>query len=488
MEILLFKFNKKLNSTKVPDDTSGVAVNADIKQNVMGGREGFSKDCFTVTPTFFIKNGLTPEKASCYNYCKAFGRYYFIKNSMVDIANAITLFCEVDALATLRSEILNTTARVIYSSSNGDNSIDDPRNGPKPNATYTSTFADTFPKDVNGTFILTLIGTSSEADASPFSVAYNLPTAAAGKLVADALLDQDFVESLKRCWNDVEDMIVSLQWTPIAFSSGLGQMQNIKVGDFDTGVRARPIVRRYIELNVPITVSKRYSDYRQSSKYVEYLLHIPFCGTYKLSADTLKSINTLTLVQVLDTLTGDVVVKVTNEYNQAIVIASGNAYSQLPVASESGIGKNTLAAIGGLVAAGTAFATGGLSAATAAGAATITAETLRTANAIGHVMSGVQSTIGVFGLQQSEVTQGGAISTAVGGLAILRNELIEIAHDSVFSPGDISSTRGNPLGRNARLGDLSGYTQTEGASIDSNDYLEIVYIANKQLDAGFFIE
>lgn len=489
MEILLFKFNKRLNSTKIPDDATGVTVQVDVKQNVMGGREGFSKDCFAVTPTFFIRGGLTPDKASCYNYCKAFGRYYFIRNSMVDINNAITLFCEVDALATLKTAIQNTTARVIYSASAGDSSIDDPRNGPKPNATKNSTYANSFDRDADGTFIMTVIGTSTSNNASPFSVAYALQTPITGHNFARAMLNDTFLESLKRWWADCQNFVVALQWTPIEIpSNALDGMQEIMVGQYGTGVQASPIKTRYLITNSTLQIHKRYSDYRQSSKYVEYLLHVPYCGSYKMSADTLKNISSLNCRHIIDLYTGDVAVRIEDSSQQLLLACSGNAYSSLPVASESGIGKNTLAAVGGLVAAGAAVAAGGLAAASTASATSAASLAMREANAIGHFMSAAQSTIGVFGIQWNEVAQGGALSSSVGGLAIPQYELVEIAHDSIYSPGELSSTRGTPLGKNKLLSDLSGYIQTEGASISSDDYSEIVYIANKQLDAGFFLE
>ena len=330
MEILLFKFNKKANSTKVPNDSDGVTVHVDVKQNVMGGREGFSKDCFVVTPTFFISatSGLTPDKANCYNYCKAFGRYYFIRNPMVDISNAITLFCEIDALATLKTEILATNARVLYSTSHGSLQIDDGRNGPAANTELDWEIENMFDQMQSfGTYILNVIGytdlSSGHLNPTPFSVTYILRDLATATTLANALLDPNVLTSLMAYTNNAQDFIVNLKWTPIELPDSLSSVADVYLGPVDVHALARSAnVRYYMLSSIPLNVPHRYSDYRQSSKYVDYTLHIPYCGSVKIPVSILKNESQIYITPVLDITTGDLVVRITNSSNALINILS----------------------------------------------------------------------------------------------------------------------------------------------------------------------
>lgn len=490
MEILLFKFTKKQNSTKIPNDSDGVTVYVDIKQNVMGGREGFSKDCFAVTPTFFVKGGLTPEKATCYNYCKAFGRYYFIRNAMVDISNAITLFCEVDALATLQTEISNTVARVLYSSSHGSNQIDDRRNGPTANTIVDWETAQMFPQSVTGSYILNVIGISDNPNSTPFSVSYLLKDAPSGNQFARAMLDDNLLTSLTRWWNNTQNFVVSLKWTPIEIpDTTTSGSEPIYVGQYQAAAAGFPFNVRYYSIsNIPIPIPKRYSDYRQSSKYVDYVLNVPYCGAHRIPVSILKGESNLYATPVLDLMTGDLVVRITNDAGTIIEMCAGNAFSDIPVAVESGIGKNALAVIGSSLAVGAAAVTGGAALAGAAEAGTEIASISRTAVGVAHLANAAQTAIGAVMHEQTELTRGGALSSAVGGVALPVLEIVENAHDSIFNPSDVQASRGLPLGKPILLGNLNGYCQTEGAQVEADDYSEIIYIANKQMDAGFYIE
>ena len=494
MEILLFKFSKKSYSTKTPNDSDGVTVHVDVKQNVMGGREGFSKDCFAVTPTFFVTSGLTPEKATCFNYCKAFGRYYFIKNAMVDISNAITLFCEVDALATLKTEILNTSARVLYSSSHGSLQIDDKRNGPAANTQIDWEIEEMFPQDSDGTYILNVIGqcdlSQGALNPTPFSITYVLKDLAGATLLANALLDPALLQNLLMYVNNAQNFIVSLKWTPIDLPDSLSNSPtDVYLGPSNTHVQARSLnVKYYTIANIQLPVPHRYSDYRQSAKYVDYTLHIPYCGSIRIPVSILKNQSYINITPVLDLITGDVVVRITNSSNAIINLAAGNAYSELPVAIDTGTAKNILSVTGMALAAGAAIVTGGATLASAAEAGTEVAAATRTAVGIAHLANGAQTMIGALTHEQVELARGGSISSAVGGFALPVLEIVENAHDSIYSPTELQALRGLPYGKIALIGNLSGYCQTEGACIEADDYSEIIYIANKQMDAGFYIE
>lgn len=107
MQITLYKFSKKNNSTAQP--SGGTTVNAHLKAPT------------SVLNPVFILNSNTLD----YNYCKWGDRYYYI-NDIVSDANHYTEYhCSVDALASWKSYIGSSTEYVLRSASQFDGYITD---------------------------------------------------------------------------------------------------------------------------------------------------------------------------------------------------------------------------------------------------------------------------------------------------------------------------------------------------------------------------
>ena len=110
IEVQLFKFSKRLNSTLLPNGVGLGTTEVSLKQ-------GTSVD----TPTLIISMSTTGQVYALWtaNYLKMRDEYYWITDIIQLTNNHIELHCKKDVLATYRDAILNTTAFVKYSSSKG---------------------------------------------------------------------------------------------------------------------------------------------------------------------------------------------------------------------------------------------------------------------------------------------------------------------------------------------------------------------------------
>lgn len=107
MQITLYKFSKKNNSTEQP--TGGTTVNVHLKAPT------------SVLKPVFILN----SNALDYNYCKWGDRYYYINDIVSDANNYTEYHCSVDALASWKSYIGSSTEYVVRSASQFDGYIID---------------------------------------------------------------------------------------------------------------------------------------------------------------------------------------------------------------------------------------------------------------------------------------------------------------------------------------------------------------------------
>ena len=111
--------NKNRNSTKKPPTTPSTETLCLLKDTTS-----------VLNPSLIIQgNNDTFEGKSFpdYNYCyiEDFHRYYFVKEIISVSANVWEIDCEVDVLATYRTEILGTRAFVTYAQSSYNSMLPD---------------------------------------------------------------------------------------------------------------------------------------------------------------------------------------------------------------------------------------------------------------------------------------------------------------------------------------------------------------------------
>lgn len=240
MEVVLYKFSKRPNSTKEPgpnDATKTVISSVNLKEET-------SFLYPTLIFTRSIASGFNPVM---FNYASIpiWQRYYFIKNWRW--ANGVwECDLEVDVLATFKEEIGDTTAYIIRASSDYDPTIMDVFYPCKTNTLIRRYAVET---DIYGTLIADgcyIVGCINNETAHRVgsTTYYALTNTQLANLLAylfsgniyNASGIYDISEGLYKSLFDPFQYIKSCMWFPYPVSAFGSTTANLKVGYWDTGV------------------------------------------------------------------------------------------------------------------------------------------------------------------------------------------------------------------------------------------------------------
>lgn len=466
-------FSKRRNSTKQPGSLSD-SRNCKLKETT-------SIDA----PTFIV----TGDDFD-YNYAQWGSRYYFITD-VRSVHNGLSeIDCELDVLATYKSEILNTSAYVLYDSV-ANTELPDNRLPMKTTKTVSAaTAACPFVPD-GGCYILSITGsnnstgvykcTENELAALIDDVSFiydNLwaPDPSNPKPTAPASVDlwEWFKYLTTTCaW------IFEALWSPITQLFGSGHIpENLRdcryipfnvgvtsgripiyLGTFLTqqtlGKLATETVHRTATVNIPWQAN----DYRRRSPYTEIYLYLPYIGMIKLSSENLIGQSNLNVSYTLAMRDGSLVCTVTSG-SEIIGQYSGNVGASVPVGiSNVNLPKAAQSVISGIT------------------------------NAAAKNYGGVG---------MSALNFGDAITpnfTCIGGLdgiaAIGANQNITcytVFHDTSDSPNQNLQAIGSPTMHSKPLGTLTGYCQCVDAHVEAAAMSHDLEQIDNFLNSGFYIE
>lgn len=476
-----YKFSKRKNSTKQPTGT-GTTYNVDLK----GGTSFLS-------PTLLLNNSGKPD----FNYVVFGGWYYFIKD-IVSIRNDLwEVFCEVDPLATAKSNILNTIAYVVYDTVSNTEIPDNRLPLKTTKSVQASTAACPLVVD-QGCYILSLSGsnnttgvykvTAGELSALIDDVAYiennlfdypsppawtpydNTPTIASvgpNIMAAGENLVKNF-EYLRDCLKytisqffgsgNCSDNIRQCLYIP--FNRGTtGGANTIYLGTFKTQQSLSKLVTDTIVDTATVNIPWQASDYRRRSPYTDVYLYIPYIGMVKLSSENLVGQSSVTVQYALSMRDGTLIATVSSG-SQIIGQYSGSVGVSVPVGiSNINMPKAAQSIIMGAAAA-------------------------------------ASKNWGAVGM--SAINLGDAVTpnfSCIGGLdglaSIATDQYITcytVFHDTVVAPNTELMTIGSPTMAPKSLSTLTGYCQCMDAHIESDLPSRIVDLADSYLNRGFFIE
>ena len=517
MQIELYKFSKRINSTKRPVAGSGFTTQCTIKQNAPYiGKFGSSSDTTICYPVLFLTGVDNPN---AYNYVKAFGdRYYFIRDIQIDLDGAATLHCEIDALATRKNEILASTQYVIYSASNYDKKIADPRL-PLRNVVHVDYDVQnpTTPEfdAYDQTYIVTALSQDTNLSTIYAMTAYQMSQVAffLTEVSAQSLLDE-----LKIYLRAPADAIMSIYRTPYKLTN-IGQPTDFQLGHLTIqgiGVKVlntseRPPVTRTQNLVLSLPVLPQDIDYRYSDAYSKYIIRIPYCDDMEISGDRLVASNTMSVVLNIyyDLVNGDVyAIAETNDTPSAsrsrvLGWTSGNIYFEVPWGTVGSFAAPALVGafktiannigIGGSVSTSESdkhiinttskgsksirnfsndFSANGGASFSLSGGDLVNIFEAGYENARGKV----SLPTGAHGYSEGYVTNGGIY------LYRCYNEM------SWSSIEEVKNINGLPLNRVVQLSTLSGFCQCKNPSIVIDDLKILAELINRYLSGGFFIE
>lgn len=460
MEILLFEhFSKRANSTKRPDDSTGIIKDVRIKGNFGFENQNQSTKCSLVYPSFFLAD------ATHYSYLKAWGNYYFVDGVAYDIDGAQYINCTIDVLATWKDEILSTTAYVKYSSSNFNKRIIDQRIPRLTDVAIRHNTYDTiFDETADNVFFITVGGENSGTAYRGGYNYYSFSEMGWNDLCAK-LCNDDFIDDIKKIFMDVSSGLISSRRMPIKTSEiPRGSVSSIDIGRASITYPAYKLTQTYIHPDpIEMTIPLYKDDFNEWSPYRRLKLYIPYIGTIDLPTDLYHD-DSIILDYVVDLTTGLMEVNIcAHSLNNKLMTLSAEIGGQLPTSVNN---VNLLK-----VASNGAGAIGSVAMGNPIGALE------QAASAVSTGLTDNITTKGIFGGGRSE---------------FLGTEFILYAIDwqPVFNANNANyiALHGRPCYQVIPLTELTGYVETINFSIEIASTTNIRNMINSKLDSGIYIE
>lgn len=469
-------------SSKRENSTKQLTMTATHECNLKNG-------CSMLSPTLLLE--LQTNTFPGYTEFKIEDRYYKVSDIRSVRNNLFEVSGEVDVLATYKSNILATTAYVLY-----DNVINTelPDNR-LPIKTTKSILANNtqspFHFDANdpGCFILSLTGSNGSTGI------YKVDESELSDLIDDIsdIYDDFFPQSTPPDPDDYPDTITGMMqyWgdnfayfnqrlkTAIANFFGAGNIpENIReckyipfnvgtsIGPYDVYLGTYKTQQQLYKLNTntikrtaSINIPWQASDYRRRSPYTEIYLFLPYIGLTRLSSENLVGQTSLTIEYGLSLRDGGLSVIVTSG-SETLGIYNGNVSVSVPIGFSN---QSPIKAAQSIIQ----------------GAASIASKNL--------------GSIGMSALNFGDaVTPNYSCIGGLDGIASLALEqniiCYTVFHDTIVAPNTEIQTIGSPTMSPKSLANLTGYVQTMSASVDGAMTTDERTKLNELLDSGIFIE
>lgn len=463
MDIQLYSFSKRKNSTKIPTGT-GISVTAELKHST-----SFEAPVFRLSASDIV--GINIRDVT-YIKEKDKSNYWFVDNCLVFPHDVYELYCSMDPMASHRSEILASTQYVIYSASSFDVNIADPRIVPNALGWQHNSMA---LKDINNNDLLLdstgcyVLSVCNKEHSNNF-VTYYLITQSNLKALASYIFSvgtwpTGFEQKMVALFSNAFGCIISLIWLPIPYSTasaGLTSYSEIYLGEFQvSGVSAYSLhPGDRVQLAGSCNPNWHYqNDWRVSEPFTKGYLYIPGFGMVDCNPKANYGVGVQTDI---DLLTGDAV----TYYEDYMVSVSYNLAVTIPIAQLS---NNVQPAIGQI-------ATGAFNTAVAGASGNV-----------GGVVSGFAGNIktAIDAFKSTPSYKGG-----LGGTAWLGKPKYMFFERYIGTTDldSLQSTQGRPLMDEVTLSSLSGFCQCANASIPLNCYAGERDAINSMLNSGFYIE
>lgn len=452
-------FSKRRNSTKIPSGTGNV-VSCVLKE-----------DTSITRPTIKL-HGHTFFNVS-YGYIADFGRYYFI-NEMKTVGPDTEIDLTVDVLATYKTAIGNTSAYILYDTAANTEIVDNrlPLKATPVTVGHVQAIRSDF-SDA-GTYIVTLTGehtvgsyvvTRSTLDALMPNISTVFDTLVGGSASSGSTLGdiyQSIRDSIKQmvASGNVSENIRDVRWIPFTVTGDV--LTPLYVGQYaaiDSGGvhRSGSLIETRLDYqSVNINVPWQFNDWRDSDRFTQIQLYLPYVGIINYPANQLKGIQAITIDTSLDRITGDIAYFV---YAAGTLLGTYGASPGVSIPLGS-CGLNPARVAGNIIAGAASAAFGSIP---------------------GVIMSGLDMVTPI------SQTVGGIGS---GAAAKLPNYgwLNTICHDTSVAPSSVSAVMGTPSNEVKTIGSLSGYVQCQDASVSCTGTAEEKSEINERLNAGFFYE
>lgn len=495
------KVNKARNSTKIPSLGSTVSVY-------------LKDDTSIIRPIWRIRLGTNGAPSfstiSQYNYCYCadFKRYYFITNVTMETATVCLIACEVDVLATFRSDILATPAFVMFSQSSFNVGIPDTRLPMTARSHQTAQKTNMPFCEIGGSFVVTAVSPNNTGDSGVNASVVLQPSQM--KELASKLYAEDFWSEIQTLLYRPEEALIACMWTPIGWSYAVGEgVTDIKIGQFDLGMFTN--AKRRVEgkaftqfqmFHVDLEGTDNANDFRNFEPYSRYCVYLPGVGVIEIPMTKLVGTQTtsggtisIPIAMTASPLTGDIVYRIGYptvlngiEGNSVAMTVKGNFGVEVPIARTVGRYGSVIQGATGVLGGVTSGAGSGLQVGGGYGAIA-GAITGGVTSAISSALNMVLSA-GTFNTTMASMLNGWSVNEPFN----MQIEATTINYDLSDEPSRLGNTIGRPLFKYvSSLGSLSGYVQCTGAYVKTwatNDELTLIsrYVNSGNGDGGIIIE
>lgn len=444
-------FSKRKNSTARPASLAA-SFSVALKENT-----SYDNPTFKLTAAAFD-----------YNYCKWDNRYYFVVDIISERNNGWSVVCELDLMATYRDYIHDTTAFIEYAAA-GNTQIVDQRLGVEYGVAGVKSAAAGSPikyleNDLNdvGHFI-TVIGQQS---ADTFYIQPDVLRYLFDQMqtwIDSVVLATDTISAIATGFRQllasgsaaecVRDAYVLPIVAPLDV---LDSASHIYLGMYDTLLNGNKVTGAgNVVKTVEVAIPHQYGDWRKQSPYEMCSLALPLYGTIDIPSDIAADCDALSVKGILNVRSGDYTYYISGAGRpEREIVVGGNCAAPLAIGASN-------ITMGNAVHAGLSMG-----------------QNLMLGNALGAAAS-----LSALSPVPHSIGQAGGISNRITGTTCIiyyRNTSDNIAA--------ASPVQGIPLQATRRLGNLSGYVQTRGASVSGPLHGEQYDRVNATLDSGAFIE
>lgn len=436
MEITLYNFTKRRNSTKRP--SNGLSVNVNLKEG-----------CSYYNPSFILNTNPTN-----YNYLSCKNKFYYITD-IINTRNGIwTISCEIDSLATWRDDIKSTSAFVLYSSSNYNTDLIDSRLSSAKNTIINTSSANlSFIATPQPMYIISYIGTHS----TPYVAVTSKQLASLMSKMSENAFAELFTDpnnAISKMLTDTGSCITSCIYNPCTITGAISEI--IFPGDYNTGVVGYA-VNRDAKGSVSIPIPWNFSDFRNRSQFTSLLLYLPAYGWLELNSDNFQGKSSINIDLTLDSVVGEIcyIIK-----NQARCVAQMGVPIQVSTVTQG----NPLGAIGNVVAGSISAFLG---------------------NYVGAGVSAFNAITSAVGTNVGSVGGSGGNTSYISKQDIT---LVCISHNTNVEPSSLASNYGRPCNKVISLSGLSGYVQTANANVNTSAPKQYKDEIDSLLNGGVYLE
>lgn len=473
---------KKRNSTYVPQDSELTAIQyASLKDG-----------CSDHNPVFLLNNA---NNVFAFNYVKWDNWYYFIDDVVRERNQLVSVHCTLDVLATYKSEILQTTAFVSYSSVSGGSWLPDTRIPILNNVSVSSASVRVpflWEESTLGAqwFYLTVIGKTGGC--ATWALTYiqlreliNHVSRENDNIMSDI---QDLIDDgdptsaiayglgktnlYSNAYSSAVNCIRACRWSrfePTVISTG-----NVFLGDYDTEISGRMVDISPDSGTLTVSIPWQYSDWRRASAEDIYLF-IPCVGMVSINSENIVNATSLTIKYAYTVLDGNVVFKI-NAGDQIIGTYAGNASGDFPIginrsASSQEIFQSLIQGAEKTIAtAAQANIINPLSFGAVAGQAVLTGIDVKTA------------------ANQKHPTCIGGMGGGAGTILSQNIVCFSVAHGTSCTPDEMAAVMGKPTMKPLTLSQCTGYCECVNAHVALSASTDAISEVDQFINTGFYIE